>query len=156
MVEFSLENAEKMQNQVETKDRMIGAAYKEMKTCQNNMKELMKKLALRDVSQDHFEKYLLADYPLHYDELFTSPPDWVYSLALQIAEDEAGWTTVGGSQDFSMLRFWLTARDLEFLRPPPSSSKVKGKKKESGAPSRNFYDVLSENTEPVKRNGKRS
>ncbi|CCO36196.1 NFX1-type zinc finger-containing protein 1 [Rhizoctonia solani AG-1 IB] len=153
MVEFSLENAEKMQNQVETKDRMIGAAYKEMKTCQNNMKELMKKLALRDVSQDHFEKYLLADYPLHYDELFTSPPDWVYSLALQIAEDEAGWTTVGGSQDFSMLRFWLTARDLEFLRPPPSSSKVKGKKKESGAPSRNFYDVLSENTEPVKRNG---
>ncbi|KAJ1302896.1 hypothetical protein OPQ81_003195 [Rhizoctonia solani] len=117
IMEFSLENAEKMQSQAEVKDRMIGAAYREMKTSQNDMKELMKKLAVRDVSQDHFEKYLLADYPLHYEELFTSPPDWVYSLALQVAEEEAGWTTVGGNnQDFSMLRFWLTGRDLEFLR----------------------------------------
>ncbi|CAE6473604.1 unnamed protein product [Rhizoctonia solani] len=153
IMEFSLENAEKMQSQAETKDRMIGAAYREMKTCQNNMKELMKKLALRDVSQDHFEKHLLVDYPLHYEELFTSPPDWIYSLALQVAEDEAGWTTVGGSQDFSMLRFWLTARDLEFLRPPPSPSKGKGKKKKSKAPNRNFYDVLSENVGPAEQNG---
>ncbi|CAE6502582.1 unnamed protein product [Rhizoctonia solani] len=157
IMEFSLENAEKLQSQAEQKDRMIGAAYKEMKTSQNDMKELMKKLALRDVSQDHFEKYLLVDYPLHYEELFTSPPEWIYSLALQAAEDEAGWTTVGGNpQDFSMLRFWLTARDLEFLRPPPApkASKGKGKKKSKGkAANHNPYEVLSEQAEVVDQTG---
>ncbi|CAE6460674.1 unnamed protein product [Rhizoctonia solani] len=156
IMEFSLENAEKLQSQAEQKDRMIGAAYKEMKTSQNDMKELMKKLALRDVSQDHFEKYLLVDYPLHYEELFTSPPEWIYSLALQAAEDEAGWTTVGGDpQDFSMLRFWLTARDLEFLRPPPApqASKAKGKKKSNvKAANHNFYKVLSEQAQVVDQN----
>ncbi|KEP50889.1 NFX1-type zinc finger protein [Rhizoctonia solani 123E] len=157
IMEFSLENAEKLQSQAEQKDRMIGAAYKEMKISQNDMKELMKKLALRDVSQDHFEKYLLVDYPLHYEELFTSPPEWIYSLALQAAEDEAGWTTVGGNpQDFSMLRFWLTARDLEFLRPPPApkASKNKGKKKSKGkAANHNPYEVLSEQAEVVDQTG---
>ncbi|CAE7233886.1 unnamed protein product [Rhizoctonia solani] len=155
MMDFSLENAEKMQSQAEQKDRMIGAAYKEMKTSQNDMKELMKKLALRDVSQDHFEKYLLADYPLHFEELFTSPPEWVYALALQAAEDEAGWTTVGGGpQDFSMLRFWLTGRDLEFLRPPPPQpSKKKGKNVPTSKPAnRNLYELLSEQTEAVDQN----
>ncbi|KAF8696564.1 P-loop containing nucleoside triphosphate hydrolase protein, partial [Rhizoctonia solani] len=153
IVEFSLDHAEKMQSQAETRDRMIGAAYKEMKTCQTSMKELMKELALRDIPQDHFEKHLLADYPLHYEELFTSPPDWIYSLALQVAEDEAGWTTVGSSpQDFSMLRFWMTARDIEFLRPPPNISKRKGKEKEVANPNRNFYEILSENREPINLN----
>ncbi|KAJ1300335.1 hypothetical protein OPQ81_005156 [Rhizoctonia solani] len=154
IMEFSLENAEKMQSQAEVKDRMIGAVYREMKTTQNDMKELMKKLAVRDVSQDHFEKYLLADYPLHYEELFTSLPDWVYSLALQVAEDEAGWTTVGSNnQDFSMLRFWLTGRDLEFLRSP-QPSKGKGKnKKEAKATSHNFYDALSDQAVAIGQNG---
>jgi hypothetical protein len=140
ITEFSLENAEKLQAKSKS-NRMINAAFREMKSSETDMVALMKKLALREVPQDHLEKYLLADYPLHYDELFTSPPEWIWALALQAADD--GWTVVGeAQQDFSILRFWLTGRDLAFLCPPQLEPKRKSKRKKD-VPDVNRYTILS-------------
>lgn len=147
VTQFSLEKAEKLSKK---SDRMINAAYRQMKDSEKDMVALMNKLASREVPQDHLEKYLLADFPLHYEELFTSPPDWIWALALQAMEDQAEWTTVGDTQqEISILQFWLNGRDLVFLSPPPppqnqksKKKKGKGKEKEKIA-SINPFSILS-------------
>ncbi|KAG8790256.1 hypothetical protein FRC12_012372 [Ceratobasidium sp. 428] len=122
IMEFSLENAEKLQAKSKM-DRTINSAYREMKSKETEMVDLMKKLATRDVPQDHLEQCILADYPFHYDELFSAPPSWIWSLVVQAAESE--WQTVGEKQgDLSVLNFWLNGRDLAFLQPPTLHQKL--------------------------------
>lgn len=148
IMEFSLENAEKLQAKSKS-DRMINAAFREMKTSETEMVALMNKLALRDVPPDHLEKHLLLDYPIHYEELFTSPPEWVWTLALQSAEAQVGWQTAGKSkqQDFSIIQFWLTGRDLAFLRPPQQNPDQPQQVQPQGVVHANPYDLLAEETQ---------
>jgi hypothetical protein len=145
ITEFSLENAEKLQAKSKM-DRTINAAYREMKSTETEMVALMNKLASREVPQDHLEKCLLADYPFHYDELFSSPPSWVWTLIVQAAESQEEWTTVGNTQsDISILNFWLTGRDIAFLQPPPPSTLMQQPVTiQQRVSSVNPYDVLSQ------------
>ncbi|KAG8703866.1 hypothetical protein FRC09_003894, partial [Ceratobasidium sp. 395] len=140
IMEFSLENAEKLQAKSKM-DRTINSAYREMKSKETEMVDLMKKLATRDVPQDHLEQCILADYPFHYDELFSAPPSWIWSLVVQAAESE--WQTVGEKQgDLSVLTFWLNGRDLAFLQPPTLHHKSVAPS--DSVPSFNPYNMLSE------------
>ncbi|QRV96757.1 Zinc finger, NF-X1-type [Ceratobasidium sp. AG-Ba] len=144
IMEFSLENAEKLQAKSKM-DRTINSAYREMKSTETDMVALMKKLATKEVPQDHLEQSLLADYPFHYDELFSSPPAWIWTLIVQSAESQNDWQTVGETQgDLSILNFWLTGRDLAFLQPPPLLNQQLASSKAPSAPSHNPYNVLSE------------
>ncbi|KAG9124064.1 hypothetical protein FRC07_013002, partial [Ceratobasidium sp. 392] len=140
IMEFSLDNAEKLQAKSKM-DRTINSAYREMKSKETEMVNLMKKLATRDVPQDHLEQCILADYPFHYDELFSSPPSWIWSLVVQAAESE--WQTVGDTQgDVSVLNFWLNGRDIAFLQPPPVLPRNPAASKNT-VPSFNVFNVLS-------------
>lgn len=145
IMEFSLDNVERMQANSKG-DRMVKSAYREMKASETEMIALMNKLAFSDVPQDHLEKHLLLDYPIHHETLFTSPPDWIWGLVLQVAESQAGWTTVGESQqDLSILQFWLKGQDLVFLRPPGKKSKKKSRQERpQDLPNFNPFAVLSE------------
>lgn len=143
MIEFSLENAEKLRAKSRL-DREVNAAYRQMKETETEMAKLMTKLALREVPPEHLENCLLGDYPLHYEELIAAPPAWVWSLFMQFAESQAGWETVGDSQeDVSILKFWLTGKDIDFLRPPqlpPAQGRTRGPKPVA---HQNQYSILS-------------
>ncbi|KAG9092170.1 hypothetical protein FS749_015949 [Ceratobasidium sp. UAMH 11750] len=144
IMEFSLDNAEKLQAKSKM-DRTINSAYREMKSTETEMVNLMNKLATRDVPQDHLEQCILAEYPFHYDELFSAPPSWIWALVVQAAESQDGWQTVGETQgDVSVLTFWLTGRDLAFLEPPPPTLPQQSAKPKGAVSSLNQFSVLSQ------------
>ncbi|KAG8742681.1 hypothetical protein FRC10_001037 [Ceratobasidium sp. 414] len=141
IMEFSLENAEKLQAKSKM-DRTINTAYREMKSTETEMVNLMNKLATRDVPKDHLEQCILAEYPFHYDELF-SPPSWIWALVVQAAESD--WQVVGEEQgDVSVLTFWLAGQDLAFIQSPPITLPQQPATHKDAVSSSNKFELLSE------------
>ncbi|KAF8599525.1 P-loop containing nucleoside triphosphate hydrolase protein, partial [Ceratobasidium sp. AG-I] len=144
IAQFTLDEAEKVQAKSKL-DRSISAAYREMKSTETEMTELMKKISQREIPPEYIEEHVLSVYPYHYERLFSEPPSWISTLVIQAVEDQDGWETAGGrQQDLSILGFWVSGNDLAFLRPPPITQSAQVPAPQSVNPNRNMYEALAE------------
>jgi hypothetical protein len=150
IAQFSLDEAEKLQSKSKL-DRSINAAYRELKSNETEMAELMKKVASRQIPQDHIEDCILSLYPYHHEELFSNPPSWVSTLTMQASQE--GWETVGESEhDLSIISFWASGRDLTFLETPMDASYQQAGSSQAPASGMNPFSVLSEDAQQASGN----
>ncbi|CAE6531432.1 unnamed protein product [Rhizoctonia solani] len=146
LASFSLDEAEKISTKSRL-DRNINAAYREMRGAETEMSGLMEKITTRQVPQEHMEECILSAYPYHYEELFYNMPSWISTLINNASEEDEEWETVGKSeQDLSVINFWATGRDLQFLEPPKEDkSQAKKEQKSSGSNSNKFGALAQDN-----------
>jgi hypothetical protein len=145
LASFSLDEAEKISTKSRL-DRNINAAYREMRGAEAEMSGLMEKITTRQIPQEHMEDCILSEYPFHYEELFYNIPSWISTLINNATEGEEEWETVGkAKQDLSVINYWATGRDLQFLEPPKESRpQEKGKQKQKSGGNSNKFDTLTE------------
>ncbi|KAG8720713.1 hypothetical protein FRC09_009099 [Ceratobasidium sp. 395] len=145
LASFSLDEAEKISTKSRL-DRNINAAYREMRSAEAEMSGLMEKITARHVPQEYMEECIISAYPFHHEELFYNMPPWISTLINNSTEDDAEWETVGQSEkDQSVINFWVTGRDLQFLTPKEPEEKPQPKKgKKSGSGNSNKFSALAE------------
>ncbi|CAE6473590.1 unnamed protein product [Rhizoctonia solani] len=138
LASFSLDEAEKISTKSRL-DRNINAAYREMRAAEAEMSGLMEKITSRQIPQEHMEDCILSVYPFHYEELFYNMPSWISTLINNATEGEEEWETVGKTQqDLSIINYWATGRDLQFLEPPKEDKSETKQKQKSGGSSNKF------------------
>ncbi|KAF8598648.1 hypothetical protein BDV93DRAFT_593819 [Ceratobasidium sp. AG-I] len=148
---YNLEVVEKAQGKTSF-SQSIGARYREMKSVETEMSELMKMLSLRNIPPRYIKEHVRSTYPHHYKELFSNPPSWISTIFEQAAEDPDGWNKAGKRQrDPSILGFWLSGRDLEFLRSPPNSETTQASASKSTLQKRNRFGVLMKQSPQTSR-----
>ncbi|KDN37126.1 hypothetical protein RSAG8_10335, partial [Rhizoctonia solani AG-8 WAC10335] len=155
LASFSLDEAEKISTKSRL-DRNINSAYREMRAAETEMSGLMDKITTRHVPQEHMEECILSLYPYHYEELFSNTPSWISTLISNAAEEDEEWETVGKpEQDLSVINFWATGRDLQFLEPPKDdkSQTKKGQKSGGGTSNSNKFGALAEDNASKKGKG---
>ncbi|KAG8792975.1 hypothetical protein FRC12_004344, partial [Ceratobasidium sp. 428] len=145
LASFSLDEAEKISTKSRL-DRNINAAYREMRSAEAEMSGLMEKITARHVPQEYMEECIISAYPFHHEELFYNMPPWISTLINNSTEDDGEWETVGQSEkDQSVINFWVTGRDLQFLTPKEPEEKPQPKKgKKSGSGNSNKFSALAE------------
>ena len=148
---FNLEVVEKAQEKSNI-SHSIGAKYREMKGVEEKMSELMETFSLRNVPARYIKEHVQSTYPHHYRELFSNPPSWISKVFAQTAENQDGWNKSGRRQrDPSILGFWSSGRDLEFLQ---SSSNAQTAQASGSGPTlqlRNRFDVSARRSPEAKR-----
>ncbi|KEP50888.1 NFX1-type zinc finger protein [Rhizoctonia solani 123E] len=153
LASFSLDEAEKISTKSRL-DRNINAAYREMRSAEAEMSGLMDKITTRHVPQEHMEDCILSLYPYHYEELLSNTPSWISSLISNAAEEDEDWETVGKpEQDLSVINFWATGRDLQFLEPPKEDKSQNKKGQKSGGGASNKFNALAEGNASKKGKG---
>ncbi|KAJ1300333.1 hypothetical protein OPQ81_005154 [Rhizoctonia solani] len=144
LASFSLDEAEKISTKSRL-DRNINSAYREMRAAETEMSGLMEKITQRQVPQEHMEECILSAYPYHYEELFYNMPSWISALINDATQDEEEWETAGKSEkDLSVINFWATGRDLQFLEPPKEEKSQPKKGKQSKSGSSNKFGALAD------------
>jgi hypothetical protein len=130
-------------------DRPRRRQYAILKGVEEHMTGIMNKIQLPQLTSEYAETYLDFHYPQHADSL-REPPFWIAELFQKAAEDEnenGEWIEVSRSKKSAqdteikgIYGLWRSGRDIEFIQPPPASSKTKGKKKTD--PRQAFFDEL--------------
>ncbi|KAH9066139.1 hypothetical protein EDB87DRAFT_1678878 [Lactarius vividus] len=133
-------------------DRTIRREYAAMKGAEEEMTRIMNRIQLPGLTWEDAERFLDFHYPQHADS-FREPPFWIAErlrLATEDEEKNGKWTRVSRGKKVpkdaeisGVYGFWKNARDIEFLRPPPSSSKkAAGKKRTDLDPRVEFFNEL--------------
>ncbi|QRW23932.1 Zinc finger, NF-X1-type [Rhizoctonia solani] len=144
LASFSLDEAEKISTKSRL-DRNINAAYREMRAAEAEMSGLMQKITERQIPQEHMEDCILSSYPFHYEELFSNMPSWISTLVSNAAEADGEWETVGKTeQDLSVINYWATGRDLQFLEGPKEDKPQNKQKQKSDGGSSNKFGALAD------------
>ena len=136
--QYSLYNLEKLSGRGDL-DRPIRREYGAMKRAEEEMTRIMNRIQLPGLTWEDAERFLDFHYPQHADSL-RGPPFWIAELFRRNTEDEiehGEWTRVPqkgkkASQDAEIAGvygLWKNGQDIEFIQPPPSSSKKAGGKK---------------------------
>ncbi|KAI9445912.1 hypothetical protein H4582DRAFT_1804013 [Lactarius indigo] len=149
--QYSLYRLEQLSGRGEL-DRPIRREYAVMKRVEEEMTRIMNRIQLPGTTWEDAEKYLDFQHPQHADS-FREPPFWIAEYFRRIKEDEkenGEWKRVSKgnktSQDAEIsgvYGFWKSGRDIEFLQPPPSSTKkTAGKKGTNSDPRAVFFGEL--------------
>jgi len=131
IAQYTLHKQEQLMGHGEL-DRPMRRAYAVLKETEEHMTLVMNKIQLPQLTLEVVERYLDFHYPQHADSL-REPPFWIAEIFRRAKEDEdenGEWTRV--SKDKKSTKdpeipgkygFWRSGRDIEFIQPPPSSSK---------------------------------
>ncbi|KAH9048647.1 hypothetical protein EDB83DRAFT_2676911 [Lactarius deliciosus] len=112
-------------------DRSMGREYAAMKRVEEEMTRIMNRIQLPGLTWEDTEGFLDFHYPQHADS-FREPPFWISEL---LRRADADVSEVYG--------FWKYARDIEFIRPLPSSSnRATGEKRTDPDPRIAFFNEL--------------
>ncbi|KAJ8523127.1 hypothetical protein ONZ45_g408 [Pleurotus djamor] len=104
---------------------------RELRSVEDKVKELTKKIVKTTISQDDLIEYLMVYHPGHF-EILHHPPHWVQLVKTFQDHQTNGWQQVGKNgrtmaeaEDSSWYAFWRSSRDLEFLQADPLSALTK-------------------------------
>ncbi|KAH9014346.1 hypothetical protein EDB85DRAFT_875353 [Lactarius pseudohatsudake] len=145
---YSLYKLEQLSGRREL-DRSMGREYAAMKRVEEEMTRIMNRIQLPGLTWKDTERFLDSYHPQHADS-FRGPPFWIAELLQRAVEDEienGEWTRVSkgkkSPQDADVYGFWKYARDIEFIRPLPSSSnRATGEKRTDPDPRIAFFNEL--------------
>lgn len=148
IAQYSLNKLEQLAGHGEL-DRPRRRQYAILKGVEEHITNIMNKIQLPQLTPEYAETYLDFHYPQHADSL-REPPFWIAELFRKATEDEmenGEWIEVSRSKKSAqdteikgIYGFWKSGRDIEFIQPPPSSPKAKGKKKMD--PRQAFFEEL--------------
>ncbi|KAH8976901.1 hypothetical protein EDB92DRAFT_1938185 [Lactarius akahatsu] len=149
--QYSLYKLEQLSGRREL-DRSMGREYAAMKRVEEEMTRIMNRIQLPGLTWKDTERFLDFHYPQHADS-FRGPPFWIAELLRRAVEDEIAngeWTRVSkgkkSPQDADVSEvygFWKYARDIEFIRPLPSSSnRATSEKRTDPDPRIAFFNEL--------------
>ncbi|KDQ16534.1 hypothetical protein BOTBODRAFT_107034 [Botryobasidium botryosum FD-172 SS1] len=125
IAELSLERLE-TRKQKGGLDRSIGREYRTLKETEAKMKELMARIARRDISIIEVQKYVFDHSPALHSSL-EAPPLWIGTLFDAWVKESAEWTVAGrakGATDTTRFTYWREAHDLAYLHTlhePPTT-----------------------------------
>lgn len=140
---FALEAVEKAQGKTSL-TQAIGGAFKEMKNAETDMLELMEDIDSRTIPPGHLRECVQSSYPRHYRELFVKPPSWISTLITQAGQNSEGWrSTERRQRDTSNLGYWISGRDLDFLRSPPGARAAQAPVPGPSRPRLNLFEALA-------------
>jgi hypothetical protein len=158
--EYSIETMELAEGRSRL-DRAFAGNYRQLKTVEEEFRDLMKRIVKVAVDTLQIRLYLEHVHPAHLWHL-EEPPEWIKIVkALTVGNDEDNWHIAGRRKarvldDGSMYAFWLHGRDIEFISglmapkpqspPPPIDPSQDSSKKSTlvtATPARNQFDVLS-------------
>jgi hypothetical protein len=148
IAQYSLNKLEQLAGHGEL-DRPRRRQYAVMKEAEGHVTGIMNQIQLPQLTSEHAETYLDFHYPQHADSL-REPPFWIAELFRKATEDEnenGEWIGVSRSKKSAhdaeikgIYGFWKSGRDVEFIQPPPTSSKTEGEKNMD--PRQAFFDGL--------------
>ncbi|KAF8748917.1 P-loop containing nucleoside triphosphate hydrolase protein [Rhizoctonia solani] len=117
LASFSLDEAEKISTKSRL-DRNINAAYREMRAAEAEMSGLMQKITERRFRRNTWRIVFCPD---------------------------GEWETVGKTeQDLSVINYWATGRDLQFLEGPKEDKPQNKQKQKSDGGSSNKFGALAD------------
>ncbi|KIO17985.1 hypothetical protein M407DRAFT_32351 [Tulasnella calospora MUT 4182] len=150
VAEYTLETIMRTKPRTQA-DKSAGRAYFKMKTIQEEMSSLMRKVVSPWTKEQDLRTHLQRTSPKHHTSLFTPPP-WIKKLY----EDSKDWqtSTKKGSRPRTKVDFWRSGEDIAFLRPPPANTSANDSKgnrdpKSSDKKSMQRYKVLDEPDDAV-------
>ncbi|KAG6830463.1 hypothetical protein H0H92_000616 [Tricholoma furcatifolium] len=114
---FSIEELEEVAGHSHL-DKSLARNHRNLKTIKEEIHKLMKTLVRDQSSSDAITDYLASQFPEH-SEHIQFPPPWISAVhASSVADEAAGWQTVGNltsqpKKDF--YSFWKRGDDLAFL-----------------------------------------
>lgn len=131
-------------------DREFGANYRELKTTQKEIVDLMEAFLRKHVTSEETLNYLQTNYPDLF-EGFHNPTPWIATLhVLEHQKDGGGDWNIAGSRgriqdvDDSSYAYWRMGGDLEFLaRPPAPPRPAPDIARKPAYQSQNHFSVLS-------------
>ncbi len=146
--QYSLNKLEQLAGRGEL-DRPRRRQYAILKEVEEHMTRIMNKIQLPQLTSEDAETHLDFHYPQHADSL-REPPFWISELFRKATKDEienGEWIEVSRSKKSTqdteikgIYGFWKNGRDIEFIQPPPTSSKIKGEK--TTDPRQAFFEEL--------------
>ncbi|KAG6845312.1 hypothetical protein H0H87_011162 [Tephrocybe sp. NHM501043] len=117
---FSIEEIEQVVGRSRL-DRSFAQNHWQLKKIEEEIRKLMNSFAQRNVPMTEIAQYIATQYPEH-SERMQFPPTWISCIHnLSVADNEAGWQTVGSSPSDdpleynSVYSFWERGGDLKFL-----------------------------------------
>ena len=136
IAQYSLHKLEQLSGRGDL-DRPMRRGYAVLRKVEEDMTRIVNQIQLPQLTWEDAEKYLDFQYPQHADS-FREPPFWIAEVFRRVTEDEnenGEWTQVSRDKKASrdpeisgIYGFWKNGRDIEFIRPPSTPSKPKGKK----------------------------
>jgi hypothetical protein len=105
-----------------------------MKKTEEEMTRVVNKIQLPQLTWEDAERFLDFHYPQHADSFrLGGRPFWITELFRRATEDESEngeWTHVSSGKKTTqnaaitgIYGFWKSGRDIEFIQPPPTSSR---------------------------------
>ena len=148
IAEYSLNKLEQLAGHGEL-NRSKKRQYAILKEVEEKTTRIMNRIQLPELTPEDAEIYLDFHFPQHADSL-REPPFWIAEVFRKAKEDETGngeWTGVSkGKKSAQTLEikgrygFWKSGGDIEFIQPPPKSSKTEAKK--NADPRLAFFNEL--------------
>lgn len=144
--QFSMENIEKVAGQSRL-DRAFAGNYRNLKSIEEEIKELTRSLAKAFVDSEEIMEYLEICYPNNHFSLSRAPL-WIEVLR-SVHNQDGTWTTVGKhgqeeESDDSLYNYWRSGQDLDFLL---SATNAISDRSESGSRAQeelsNSFNVLT-------------
>ncbi|KAJ4500147.1 hypothetical protein C8R41DRAFT_529014 [Lentinula lateritia] len=128
IAEYTLDKLEKTFSEKQALDRTVGREYASLKKLEEQMKTILDRIQIPEVTFDGITEHLRESYPSQ-SEWIHGPPFWIAQLfeSLHTPTNEGGqWTQVSHkkrrSEDKQIAEtiygFWKLGQDLEFIRPP--------------------------------------
>ncbi|GAV98679.1 protein [Lentinula edodes] len=128
IAEYTLDKLEKTFSEKQALDRTVGREYASLKKLEEQMKTILDRIQIPEVTFDGITEHLRKSYPSQ-SEWIHGPPFWIAQLfeSLHTPTHESGqWTQVSHkkrrSEDKQIAEtiygFWKLGQDLEFIRPP--------------------------------------
>ncbi|KAJ3852101.1 hypothetical protein EV368DRAFT_65176, partial [Lentinula lateritia] len=128
IAEYTLDKLEKTFSEKQALDRTVGREYASLKKLEEQMKTILDRIQIPEVTFDGITEHLRKSYPSQ-SEWIHGPPFWIAQLfeSLHTPTHEGGqWTQVSHkkrrSEDKQIAEtiygFWKLGQDLEFIRPP--------------------------------------
>ena len=150
IAQYSLNLLEQLQVSGQNElDRPRRRQYAILKEVEEEMAKIMNRIQIPRLTPEDAERYLDFHYPQHANSL-REPPFWIAEVFRKATEDEnvnGEWVEVSRSKKTAqdpeikgIYGFWKGGGDIEFIQPPPTSSKTKGKEKVDSRQA--FFDEL--------------
>jgi hypothetical protein len=157
IAQYSLHKLEQLSGRGDL-DRPMRREYAVLKKVEEDITRIMNRIQLPRLTWEDAEIFLDFHHPHHADS-FREPPFWIAEVFRRFTDDQnenGQWVQVSkdkkATQDpeiTGIYDFWKSCRDIEFIRPPPRSSRSEGNG--SSDPRREFFEELgfSGNIPPI-------